>query len=165
MHFQFKDNLIPDTDGSLLICDSGNNRILRFSNPSTLELWSGSNNCASGLSGTTRANATYNFPTSVGKDSLGNYYVADSDNNLIRRISAGSNTLSTFVGGGSIEISGNPINGTSAILTNPTDLLVVGDLLFFRTEILISDRPTNVIATVFGITSTQPQVSVFYKRF
>lgn len=154
-----------ENDGTLLICDPGFNRILRYNNIDNnnieVELWAGSSlNCNSGFSGTNRSDAVWNQPTSITKDLANNYYVADSGNNVIRIITAQNNVF-TFAGGGSNIPTGNPINPLLVAFTNPTDILFVENRLYFRATITIQQSSQNVILTISSLDSS-PLLSVFY---
>lgn len=62
----------------LLICEFGNNRILELNiDTNQLNLWAGSSTCVAGVpDGSNRTSCLLDAPTSIVKNSLGEYYVA-----------------------------------------------------------------------------------------
>src|SRR5262249_32441102 len=82
-----------DGAGNLFIGDSGNNRVRRVDAASgTILTIAGGNSNGYGGDGGPALNATLNFPWGIAVDPSGAVYVADRNNNRIRKIS-GSGTL------------------------------------------------------------------------
>ena len=72
----------------------------------------------------TREAAQFNLPTGVAVDSSGNLYVADQDNNRIRKITS-AGVVSTLAGGGGIwEWSYKDATGTAAQFNFPSGVAV-----------------------------------------
>lgn len=69
--------------------------------------------------------ALLNFPMGVVSDGQGNLYVADSANNVIRKVSAGG-TISTIAGNGTQGYSGDGGSATSAQLAFPAAVALDG---------------------------------------
>jgi len=122
----------------------------------------------SGCSGQTDAigdgcpakSAVLNWPENVTLDGAGNLYIADSSNQVIRKISATTDVITTVAGGGSgcsgeTDSLGDGCLATSAALSNPTDVALDG-----AGNLYIADRnndrirevnaTTKVITTVAG---------------
>jgi uncharacterized protein (TIGR03437 family) len=80
-------------------------------------------------------------PQGVAVDSVGNLYIADSNNLRIREVSNG--VITTVAGNGTYDYSGDNGPATSAQLTYPTDVAVdsVGDLY-------VADRDTGCVRKV-----------------
>jgi len=71
--------------------------------------------------------ATLSSPQRIQIDSLGNIYVADTDNNAVRRIDALTGTITTVVGTGTAGSSGNGGAATDAQISHPRGVALEGD--------------------------------------
>ena len=67
--------------------------------------------------------ARLNHPTDVSFDKNGNIYIADAQNNRIRKINASGN-ISTIAGNGLAGFSGDGLAAANALLNNPTDVAI-----------------------------------------
>jgi len=108
-------------------------------------------NVFSGSTDGTGNSASFNGPTGVVADAQGNIYVADVNNNLIRKITP-AGVVTTFAGSGSFGNS-NGI-GTAAQFSAPIDIaidqagnLYVGDLL---SKLVRKITPAGVVSTFAG---------------
>ncbi len=139
-----------DSAGNVYIADWDNERIRKVSN---------------GVITTVAGNGTYGFsgdngpatsaqlflPSGVAVDSSGNLYIADSNNNRIRKVSNG--VITTVAGNGTYGFSGDNGPATSAELYNPEGVAVdsAGSLYIADT---INNRirkvSSGVITTVAG---------------
>ena len=104
-----------DGAGNLYIADRGNNRIRKVT-------------AATGIISTVAGNGTANFagdggsatlaslygPISVTVDGAGNLYIADTDNNRIREVTAATGIISTVAGNGQATFAGDGGPATSA---------------------------------------------------
>jgi sugar lactone lactonase YvrE len=68
--------------------------------------------------------AELNIPASVAVDSTGNIFIADFQNNRIRKVSASTGLISTVVGNGTGGYNGDGIAATSAELNGPSGVAV-----------------------------------------
>jgi autotransporter-associated beta strand protein len=129
-----------DSAGDIFIADSGNN-VIREVNYATGAVTTVAGSGANGYSGDggEATIATLNNPSGVAVDAAGDIFIADSGNNVIREVHAG--TITTVAGGG---VPGQ-YNGTAtgATLNNPSGVAVdaAGD-------IFIADSNNNVIREV-----------------
>jgi kumamolisin len=101
--FNYPSGVAVDGSGNVYIADYGNNQIREIPSGGAVTTPYGS---LAGKAGTMNAagnGALFNSPNSVAVDGSGNLYVADTGNNLIRKISGG--TASTLVGA-SYSLSG-----------------------------------------------------------
>ncbi len=91
--------------------------------------------------------ADLNDPFSVIADSRGNLYIADSSNNVVRKVAAGTGIISTFAGTGTAGYSGDNGPATSAELNSPQGLALdkTGNLF-------IADSSNNVVREVSATT-------------
>ena len=113
-----------DSAGSLYIADSLNNRIRKVSNGVTTTV---AGNGTQGFSGDNgpATSAQLNSPAGVAVDSAGNLYIADTWNNLIRKVSGG--VITTLAGNGASGFGGDNGPATSAQLANPVGVAVDSD--------------------------------------
>ena len=110
-----------DGAGAIYIADTNNNRIRKIdagSNIISTIAGGGSpaDNLGDGLSATSARLAS---PQSVFVDSSGAIYIADTNNNRIRKIAAGSNIISTIAGTGTAGFSGDGGLSTAAMISSP----------------------------------------------
>jgi sugar lactone lactonase YvrE len=99
--------------------------------------------------------ATLNNPAGVAVDSAGNLYIADTLNQRIRFVSAGTGTIITIAGNGTQGSSGNNGAATSATLNDPQDIALdsVGNLYisdsrnFVLREVEVTLPPAVTFAT------------------
>lgn len=124
-------------DGLLYIADKLNMAVRRLNADGTLTTVAGSlaNPGYTGDGGVSAA-ATLNLPTSVALDALGNIYIADSQNNRIRRANASSGKMETIAN-----------IGTNWV-TNPDGLLLNADTVTLSTPYAIAlDAQNNLYIT------------------
>ncbi len=98
--------------------------------------------------------AELNFPKAVVVDSAGNIYVADTNNERVRKVDT-KGVIQTVAGTGSFGYSGDGGPGTAAKLNSPSDLLLdgKGGLLiadFFNHRVRRLDLATGIISTFAG---------------
>lgn len=106
-----------DASGNLYIADTENNRIRKISPDGTVTTFAGSG--AGGSADGKAAEATFNSPHDVAVDAIGNVFVADTQNNLIRKINRGG-IVSTLAGSGAQGAADG--RGAAASFNHPTGL-------------------------------------------
>src|SRR5688572_23639927 len=84
-----------DADGNLYVCDTGNHRIRKITPAGVVSTLAGS---TQGITDADGSAARFNKPTGVVVDGDGNVYVADDDNERVRKVTS-SGTVSTIAGG------------------------------------------------------------------
>lgn len=123
-----------DTAGNIYVADTYNDTIRLITPAGVVSTFAGTPEIAGAANGTTSA-ATFNLPTDVAFDALGNLYVADNGNDLVRQITSG--TVSTIVGTpGQNVFSAGSLPGS---LQNPTSLAVSGTTLYLTTINAVAD--------------------------
>ena len=113
--------LALDAAGNLYIADASGNRVYKLSPSGTLAPVAGDGTSGfAGDGGPARAARLAN-PTGLAVDAAGNVYVADTDNNRVRRVRP-DGTISTFAGTGVAGYSGDGGLATAAQLLGPSGL-------------------------------------------
>jgi len=115
-----------DKDGNVYIADRGNQRIRKVAAATdVMTTFAGTGTAGfSGDNGQATA-ARLNSPNAVAVDAAGNLYIADTNNNRIRRVVTGG-VISTFAGTGQAGFSGDGGDAASAQLRTPFELAVDG---------------------------------------
>jgi sugar lactone lactonase YvrE len=118
-------------DGSIYVADFGNNRIRRIDMTSgILSTVSGTGIASYTGDGGPAISATLNNPASVVTDAAGNLYIADSENNAVRKVNHITGKISTLAGDGTSVFGGDGFNASLAGLYIPysVSLDAAGDL-------------------------------------
>ncbi len=138
--------LALDAAGNLYIADAGDNRVREVS----AVTGSITTVAGTGVAGYTGDNilatrSELNNPTGIAVDAAGNLYIADSDNNLIRKVTALTGVITTVAGvpGAAAVYNGDNILATLATLNFPT-----GIALDLDGRIYFSDRDNSRIREV-----------------
>lgn len=120
-----------DASGNLYVADYGNNEIREITPAGVVSLFAGSPTGASGSADGTGTAATFNGPVGVAVDSAGNVYVADQNNNEIRKITPGGvvTTLAGSTTPGNLNATGTAarFNGPKGIAVDTSGNLWVAD--------------------------------------
>lgn len=114
-------SLTLDHSGNLFISD-GRNHVIRKVNTNGI-ITTIAGNGLGGYSGDSglATNATIGNPEGLAIDSLGNLYIADEGNNVIRMVNT-SGIITTIAGNGTRGYSGDGIIATLAQLNQPSDI-------------------------------------------
>jgi sugar lactone lactonase YvrE len=119
-----------DSAGNLYVADNGNRRIRKAApNGGTVSTIAGNGNLSPVADGGP-ANATPTTAHGVAVDSVGNVYIADGQNNRLRKVDASTQRISTAAGNGQPAYSGDAGDATRAVLNGPTGLATDGKSLF-----------------------------------
>jgi uncharacterized protein (TIGR03437 family) len=114
-----------DLKGNIFVADSLNNRIRVIDPTGTINTWAGNGQIGSVGAygdGGPATSASMNNPLGVAVDSFNQVYVADTGNNMIRKITL-SGTISTICGNGLPGYSGDKFAAINAELNHPADLI------------------------------------------
>lgn len=123
--------LVSDLKGHLYVADSGNHVIRKVSASGEVSTLAGSPGKAGFKDGASQA-GQFNSPSGLALDAQGNLYIADSNNNRIRKLSADGTTLSTVAGSAQQGLQDGP--ALQARFFSPRDLVFNS-----QGELLISD--------------------------
>jgi sugar lactone lactonase YvrE len=91
--------------------------------------------------------ADINFAASTAEDQAGNLYIADENNNVVRKVAAGTGMITTFAGNGTPGYSGDGGQATQAQLSSPISLAIDG-----AGNLYISDNGNNAVRKVTAAT-------------
>jgi sugar lactone lactonase YvrE len=131
-----------DAAGNLYIADTGSN-LVREVHAGIITTVAGSGTAGNSGDGGLATAAALNSPTAVALDAAGDVYVADSANNVVRRISAADGTIAAVAGTGTAGLSGDNGSPLSAMLQGPAGVAVDATGSFY-----IADTANSRIAYV-----------------
>ena len=141
-------SLTLDDSGNIYISDYTNSRIRKVE-ASTGIIYTIAGNGIAGLSGNggQATAAELNFPHQVSLDLYGNIFIADENNNMIRKMNLATGVIKLFAGNGIAGYSGDGGIATNAELFSPK--CVIAD---DSEDVYISDWDNNRIRKVNGVT-------------
>ncbi len=144
--FYSPSGIAVDASGNLYVADYGNNLIRKITPAGIVSTLAGT-----GFEGSVNAAgnlASFNGPSGIAVDAAGNIYIADSGNNLIRKIDP-SGTVSTLAGRDTTGAVNGP--GANASFFDP-----LGVAIDANANIYVADAGNNLIRliTPSGIVST-----------
>lgn len=145
------DAVAVDSHGNVFIADTNNNRVVRVTPQGKMFPVAG--NGQAGYSGDRRPalSALLNQPTGIALDAKDNLYIADAANNVIRRVDAKSQIITTVAGNYAADkandglgaFSGDGGPATSAQLNDPQGVVVDG-----AGDLFIADTFDNAVREV-----------------
>jgi uncharacterized protein (TIGR03437 family) len=147
----FPTGLALDSTGNLYIADSLNRRIRKVAG-TTISTIGGNGILSYSGDGGAAVAAQLNAPQAVATDSAGNFYIADTANNVVRKVTAGG-TITTIAGNGTAGFGGDGGAPTSAQLNAPQGILVdaSGNIYIADTQnARVRKISGNTITTVAG---------------
>jgi DNA-binding beta-propeller fold protein YncE len=149
--------LVVDSSGNKYICDSDNNTIRKMTSEGAVTVLAGAPGAEGSADGVGDA-ARFFSPKGIATDSPGNLYIADSNNNTIRKITIDSNgiaTVTTLAGmaGSSGSMDGM---GSAARFNFPTGVAVdaaTGNLYVADdgNSTIRKITPTGLVTTLAGV--------------
>jgi uncharacterized protein (TIGR03437 family) len=141
-----------DASGNVYIADSNNMRVRRVSS-GIIATIAGTGSGGLAGDGGPPANAQLSGPSAVAQDSLGNLYIADTGNNVIREVSAG--VITTIAGTGVPGYTGDGGPPANSQLRAPAGVTVdaAGNLYIADTGNRVIRKISNGIITTFSSNS------------
>jgi uncharacterized protein (TIGR03437 family) len=108
-----------DSNGNLYVADSLNGRVRMITKSAAISTVAGNGGYSYSGDGGAAAKAELYLPQAAAVDALGNRYIADSGNHVVRKIAA-SGIISTLAGTGAAGYGGDGASGAKAQLNTPT---------------------------------------------
>ncbi len=133
--------------GSFYIADTNNLRIRMVDASGVISTVAGNGYTSLGGDGFSATKASLSGPGGVAMDTSGNVYIADSNNNVIRKVDASTGIIATVAGNGKDDYSGDGGSATAAALYSPYGVVVDAN-----GDIYIADTNNNVIRKVSAAT-------------
>jgi sugar lactone lactonase YvrE len=115
--------IAEDGGGNIYIADMSNNRIRKVTPAGVISTVAGNGNSGFSGDGGPATSAGLNYPSGVAVDAAGNFYIADFNNNRIRKVTVGG-VISTVAGNGTAGFGGDGGYATSAQLRYPYGVAV-----------------------------------------
>jgi DNA-binding beta-propeller fold protein YncE len=153
-------NVAVNAQGVVFIADTYNNRVVKVTPQGLVTAVAGDGKAGYSGDGRLAAFAELNEPTGVAVDAKGNLYIADSSNNVIRRVDARTGVITTVAGDVAADKASDGLGGfsgdggpaTSARLNEPQGVALdgAGDLFIADTfnNAVREVTPAGVISTV-----------------
>ena len=140
-----------DAQGNLYIGDSGNAAVREVSaTGATITTFAGSNTPGNSGDGGPATQARLNTPEGLAFDAAGNLYITDDGSAVVRKVAAGTGTISTVAGSATPGYSGDNGPATAASLSAEVDALVVD----CNGNLLIADGNNQRVRKVSGASGT-----------
>jgi len=138
-----------DASGNVYVGDAGNNLVRKITTGDVVSTLAGSS--LNGNANGTGTAASFRAPSGVAVDASGNVYVADYNNSMIRKITAGG-VVTTIAGSGNIGTSDG--TGTAASFNTPSGIVIdaSGNLYIADTGNSLIRKITSagVVTTIAG---------------
>ncbi|WP_353067440.1 choice-of-anchor D domain-containing protein [Tunturibacter psychrotolerans] len=135
------DSITVDSTGNLFIGDSGHHVVREVTTDGIIHTVAGNNTLGAGFSGDGGAatSAQLNWPMGVAVDPAGDLYIADFSNNLIRKVDAATQTITTVAGNGTQGSAGSGL-ATQVSLNGPQKVALDGEGNFY-----VADTKNNLV--------------------
>ncbi|MDE3236302.1 MAG: VCBS repeat-containing protein [Bacteroidota bacterium] len=165
--FYYPYHVAVDANGNVFVADNNNNLIRKVTSAGVVTTLAGSGTAAyTDADGTS---ASFNAPRGAGIDASGNVYVADFNNNRIRKISTGGYSITPALPAGlSFNTTTGVISGTPTVATEATDYVVTatnasGSSSYTINIQTVDPATVNALDKV-GLTSATPAAAAYSLR-
>jgi sugar lactone lactonase YvrE len=144
---------VVDASGNIIVCDTDNDRIRIIDTTGLINTLVGTGVGGYSGDGGLAKEAQIDRPTGIEIDAAGSLYIADFDNDVVRRVTGG--IINTIAGTGVAGYNGDDILATTAQLNSPSDIEIdaAGNVYiadFNNHRIRRIDAATGNITTVAG---------------
>ncbi|MFZ0319755.1 MAG: hypothetical protein WAL56_11565 [Candidatus Sulfotelmatobacter sp.] len=148
--------LAVDTSGNIYIADLINCRVRKVTvSTGIITTVAGNGKCGYSGDGGAATSAELANPSTVAVDKSGNIYIADENNNRVRKVTVSTGIITTVAGNGIAGYSGDGGPATSAEMDDPTAVAVDSSANIYITD-TVNQRirkvtvSTGIITTVAG---------------
>ncbi len=150
--FEDPAGICGDTSGNIFVADEFNNKIREITKNGNITTVAGCGVRGYSGDGGPAMLAEFYYPSGVAVDKSGNIFIADEDNNCIRKVSNG--IISTIAGNGIAGYSGDGGSANLALLSNSAGIGVdnIGNIFItdgFNNRIRVIDK-NGIIRTIAG---------------
>jgi sugar lactone lactonase YvrE len=150
--FNDPSGIVSSPDGTLAVADKANATLRVVSPTGVVTTLAGSTTLRGNIDGT-GSSATFSSPLGVARDTAGNYYVADSMNHTVRKITAAG--VVTTLAGAAGQAGSADGTGATARFNNPSgiDVDLGGNLYVADTtnNTIRKITPSGVVTTLAGL--------------
>jgi sugar lactone lactonase YvrE len=150
----FPASLTFDRSGNLYVADIGDNVIDEITPALACSVVAGNGNQGYTGDGSAATSAELNEPFGVAVDSSGNIFIADQNNNVIRKVDANTGNISTVAGTGTAGFTSDSGVATNVELNSPVRVVVDGSGNLYIADGNFAIRKvaagTNSLSTVAG---------------
>ena len=146
-------DMTAGTNGIVYFTDWDNNAVCRITAPNTVQRLAGGDVAGFAGDGGPASAALFSRPTGIAVDAANNIYIADGGNNRIRKITAATGVISTFMGDGTWAFGGENVPASSTTIRNPSHLAFdpAGNLYIVEhPRVRRVDFQTGLVSTVAG---------------
>lgn len=147
--------LALDASGNIYVADENNDAIRKITPGGVVTTLAGSG--SAGFTNGTGSGASFNLPCGVAVDASGNVYVADYNNNAIRKVTA-AGLVSTYAGTGTASSNDGAVG--VATFNHPFDVVIDGSGNLYITDRL-GERIRKIVTST-GLVSTLAGSSLGY---
>jgi sugar lactone lactonase YvrE len=126
--------MVFDSAGNLYFVDEGNQRVREVSTTGIITTYAGNGTGGYSGDGGPAIDAELNSPTRLAIDSANNLYIADNENNRVRKVDAQTGVIATVAGNGTQGSTGDDGVATNAELSGPVGVGLDGAGDLFVTE-------------------------------
>jgi trimeric autotransporter adhesin len=146
-------DIVADNSGNMYIVDNVNQRIRKVDTYGIITTFAGNGIRTYGGDGGPATGASLQDPDRIAVDNTGNVYIADADNNVVRKVNS-AGIITTVVGNGIAGYSGDGGPATNASLAQPLGIAFDGNGNMFVADgfnhCIRKISPSGIISTYAG---------------
>jgi uncharacterized protein (TIGR03437 family) len=141
-------SIAMDPAGNLYVGDTGNNVVRKITTGGTITTFAGNGNQGYSSDGVPAASTSLNQPEGLSWDTAGNLYIADTNNQRVRRV-APDGTITTVAGNGLANYSGDNVGGTGIVSSSGDNGPAIQAPVVLPTDVA-ADSSGNLYIADFG---------------